>query len=97
MFLKHVPTIYIAGIFVVGVFLWTVGATCHCDKENSDMRALWAQRAAGLWIGCSETLCSDPPVGTGLPDPDRQMRRQTSVPTLADPSAHPCRSWSRLV
>ncbi|KAJ7934967.1 hypothetical protein B0H13DRAFT_2305118 [Mycena leptocephala] len=29
------------------------------------------------------SLRSDPPVGTGLPDPDRQMRRQISVPTLA--------------
>jgi hypothetical protein len=36
------------------------------------------------------SLRSDPPVGTGLPDPDRQMCRQTSVLTLAHPSAHPC-------
>ncbi|KAJ6571174.1 hypothetical protein B0H19DRAFT_1064291 [Mycena capillaripes] len=32
-----------------------------------------------------------PPVGTVLPDPSRQMRRQTSVPTLAHPSAYLCR------
>jgi hypothetical protein len=37
-----------------------------------------------------DSLRSDPPIGTGLPDPDRQMCRQTSVLTLAHPSAHPC-------
>ncbi|KAJ6535447.1 hypothetical protein B0H19DRAFT_1079930 [Mycena capillaripes] len=38
----------------------------------------------GPTANCLEALRSDPPVGTGLPDPNRQMRRQTSVPTLAD-------------
>ena len=28
------------------------------------------------------SLHSDPPVGTGLPDPNRQMRRQTNVPPI---------------
>ncbi|KAJ6551894.1 hypothetical protein B0H19DRAFT_1264514 [Mycena capillaripes] len=39
-----------------------------------------------------DSLRSDPPVGTGLPDPNRQMRRQTSVPTPANLSAHPSRA-----
>jgi hypothetical protein len=46
-------------------------------------------------IRLRHALHSDPPIGTGLLDPNRRMRRQISVPTLADPSAHPCQGWSR--
>jgi hypothetical protein len=43
----------------------------------------------------TKSLHSDPPVGTGLSDPNRQMHGQANVPTPAHPSAHPCHSRSR--
>ncbi|KAJ7889645.1 hypothetical protein B0H13DRAFT_1626682, partial [Mycena leptocephala] len=62
------------------------------DADNG--RRACCRRQTGTSRIC-QSLRSDPPIGTGLPDPNRQIRRQTSVPTLAHPSAHPCRGWSR--
>jgi hypothetical protein len=66
-------------------------ARCHtASNENSDF-----PETESVSADMGSITVFRPPVGTGLLDPDRQMRRQTSVTILADPSAHPCRGWSR--
>jgi hypothetical protein len=61
---------------------------CAIDKKMIPSFKVSTTKNAACYISNTIHCIQTPPVGTGLPDPNRQMRRQTSLPTLANPSAH---------
>ncbi|KAJ6553303.1 hypothetical protein B0H19DRAFT_1072766 [Mycena capillaripes] len=75
---------------VITKIFFHVGVYHESTDHSLRMRTNYQILDSKLPVGACEnaeaavSLRSDPPVGTGLPNPNRQMRRQTSVPTLAD-------------